>query len=72
MVSSFVGVVTLVINASIIFAIKLRFSMFIVVAMLSPCLIVNEKRSAIPNEQSIKSIVGIFLINLSKQILFTF
>jgi membrane-associated HD superfamily phosphohydrolase len=60
-VSSLVGLLILVINDSISFEIKLRFSMFIVVAILSPCFITNEKRSAIPKEQSTKRTVGIVI-----------
>lgn len=65
MVSSLVGLVVLVINDSINFETKLRFSMFIVVAILSPCFITNEKRSAIPKEQSTRRTVGIVLICLT-------
>jgi hypothetical protein len=59
-VSSLVGLLVLVISDSISFATKLRFSIFIVVVILSPCFITNEKRSAIPKEQSTKRTVGIF------------
>lgn len=58
-VSNFVGLLVLLIKASISFAIRLRFSMFIVVSILSACLITNEKRSAIPKEQSTRRTVGI-------------
>lgn len=61
-VSSLVGLLVLISNDSINFEIKLRFSIFIVVSILSPCFMTNEKRSAMPKEQSIKRTVGIVLI----------
>lgn len=63
MVSSLVGLLVLSMNDSINFDIKLRFSMFIVVSILSPCFITNEKCSAMPKEQSTRRTVGIVLIS---------
>ena len=58
-VSSLVGLLVLASSAPISLATKLRFSIFIVVAGFSPCVITKGNRSAIPSEQSIKRTVGI-------------